>query len=91
MKWKTVIVLLFIILGIMAPPSLPLVNGHEARIGALDVCRSAAPAMSSQGDMPCVNGCPYPLPMEGGEIGEIPAPPFKPLLIAFQDEHPPKV
>jgi len=90
MKWKTVIVLLFITLGIMVPPSLPLVIGHEARIGTLDVCRSATPAISSQGDMPCVSECPCHLPAEGTEIGDTPAPLFKPLLIVFQDEHPPK-
>ena len=91
MKWKTVLVLLFIILGTMVPPSLPLVNRHEVRIGALDVCSPAAPAMMSQGDMSCVNERLCHLPLTGSEIDEIPVLLFKPLLIAFQDEHPPKV
>jgi hypothetical protein len=94
MKWKAVLILLSITLGIIAPPSLPLMIDHgvKAEIGTLDVCRSATPALSSNGDMPCMNECPCRhLPLAESKNAGIITPPFKPLLIAFQDERPPKV
>jgi hypothetical protein len=93
MKWQAVIVLLAIALSIVVPPSLPLLSDHGAiaAIGALDVCHSATPALSSNGDMPCVHECPCGhLPMSEYKNAKIFTPPFKPLLISFQDERPPK-
>lgn len=59
MKWKSVLILLSIALSIVLPPSFPLLSDHgaTAAIGTLDVCHSAMPALSSNGDMPCVNEC----------------------------------
>lgn len=94
MKWKAIIVLLAIALSIIVPPSLSLTiaDGGHAVIGTLDVCHSATPALSSNGDMPCVNECPsYPFPLALHKASEIVNPSNKPLLIAFQDERPPKV
>jgi len=93
MRWKAIIVLLAVALGIIVPPSLSLTladGGHSA-IGTLDVCHSATPALSSNGDMPCVNEHPcYPASLAKHKASEIVNPPCKPLFIAFQDERPPK-
>jgi hypothetical protein len=94
MKWQAFIVLLAIALSIVVPPSLPFLSDHSAMaaIGTLDVCHSATPALSSNGDMPCVNECACRhLPFAQSKSAEILAPPCKPLLISFQDERPPKV
>ncbi len=94
MRWKAIIVLLAVALSIIVPPSLSvtIADGGHSMIGTLDVCHSATPALSSNGDMPCVNECPcYPVPLAQHKASEIVNPPRKPLLIAFQDERPPKI
>jgi hypothetical protein len=65
MKWNVAIVLFVILIGIVVPPSLPLITatGVQASLGELDVCHSAAPALSSNGEMPCVHINPSKLPM----------------------------
>jgi hypothetical protein len=93
MKWQAFIVLLAIALSVVLPPSLPFLSDHGAMaaIGTLDVCHSAMPALSANGDMPCVNECSCrPLPLAECKNAEVFTPPFKPLLIAFQDERPPE-
>jgi hypothetical protein len=93
MKWQAVIVLLAITLSIVVPPSLPFLSGHGAMasIGTLDVCHSATPALSSNGDMPCVNECPCrPLPLAQNKVIIVPNSHLSPYFIAFQDERPPK-
>jgi hypothetical protein len=93
MKWKAVIVLLAIALSIVVPPSLPFLSDHGAMaaIGTLDVCHSAIPALSSNGDMPCVNECfCRPLPVGQYTIAEPVNPLLKPSAISFQDERPPR-
>lgn len=87
-------VLLAIAVGILVPPSLPMMIAHggQASIGVLDVCHSAAPALSSNGDMPCVSACPCRLlSLEQSRIDGMVNTPCKPVFIAFQDELPPKV
>jgi hypothetical protein len=93
MRWKAIIVLLAVALSIVVPPSLSLTlaDSRHPMIGTLDVCHSATPALSSNGDMPCMNeGAYHPLPLAQNQIVGIATPPFKPLLIAFQEERPPK-
>ena len=93
MKWKALIVLLAIALSIVIPPSLPFLSDHGAMaaIGTLDVCHSAIPALSSNGDMPCVNECTCGhLPLGQFKKAEIVNPLFKPSAISFQDERPPR-
>jgi hypothetical protein len=65
MKWNAVIVLVAILIGIVVPPSLPLIIaiGEQASLGELDVCHSATPALSSNGEMPCVPGITSKLPI----------------------------
>jgi len=94
MKCQAVIVLLAIALTITIPPSLSLPRGHtsHALIGTLDVCHSTTPALSSSGNMPCIQVSPCnPLPLVLQETLEIANPFFKPTITAFQDEHPPKI
>jgi hypothetical protein len=57
MQWKALLVLATIALGILAPLPMQTVvlrDGHLV-IGALDVCHSETPALSMNGDMPCMN------------------------------------
>lgn len=94
MKWKALIVLLAIALSIVAPPSLPFLFDHGAieAIETLDVCHSAIPALSSNGEMPWVNAATAAdlLPSTLLEISQIVNSPCKPCFIAYQDERPPK-
>ena len=57
MKWKAIIVLLAIAFTIAIPPSLQIVIDDDSAplFITLNVCHSAAPALSSGGDMPCVH------------------------------------
>ena len=93
MRWKALIVLLTIALGLIVPPSLALNNalGGQTTIGTLDVCSSATPALSANGEMPCVNECPckqVPLSAVGqaGPVRHI----FTQTLIPAQNDRPPK-
>jgi hypothetical protein len=93
MKWKSFIVLLSIALSLVVPTSLPFLSdyGAMAAIGTLDVCHSAVPALSSNGDMPCVNVLASNLlPLTLLETLQIAIQPCKPRILAFQDERPPK-
>jgi len=93
MRMKAIIILLAIMLSIVLPPSLPYTISHEgqASIGILDVCHSTTPALSSNGDMPCINGCPCnPLPLALQDTMKIVPLLSKPFLISYQDERPPK-
>jgi hypothetical protein len=91
MRWRAVIVLLAITLSIIVPPSLTLAgHGGQAAIGTLDVCHSAVPALSSNGEMPCLNTCSNSLlPLASQEVIHMVTLPEKPYFIAFQDERPP--
>jgi hypothetical protein len=93
MKWQVIIVLLALALSIVAPPVLPILVAQDgqAEIGTLDLCRSATPALSSNGDMPCINvGTNLPLPQGAVKVSAAATPLFKPFNLAFQDERPPK-
>ena len=93
MRLQTIIILLAIALSIVVPPSLPFAISHggQSLIGTLDVCHSAIPALSSNGEMPCLNECSNsPLPLALQEVVHIVSLPDKPVFIAFQDERPPK-
>lgn len=93
MRWQAVIVLIAAVFSIVAPPTLPLIaaKGGESVIGTLNICHSATPSLSSNGQMPCVNVSPR---------RQVPSPSiayiinmnilFTPLLSPRQHEHPPK-
>ncbi len=93
MKWQAVIVLLAIALTVLAPPALPLMIVHDghSQIGVLDVCHSAAPALSASGEMPCLNSFPLdqqPKPFITYSIQHKPL--FSQYLSTFDTEQPPQ-
>ncbi len=93
MKWQAVIVLLAIALTIFAPPALPLMiaQGGQAQIGTLDVCHSAAPALSANGEMPCLNSLPLDQQPKFSMTYSVQQKPFfLQLLPTFDTEHPPR-
>jgi hypothetical protein len=93
MKWQSLIILLAIALSIVAPPSLPFLPAHGAMssVGMPDVCHAAMPALSSHGDMPCMNERPsLLLPLAQSNSVEVIISSLKPLFIFFQDERPPQ-
>ncbi len=58
MKWVTInllVVLAFTVLAPLSPFALILDRQEQPLLGNLDVCNSAAPALSSNGEMPCVS------------------------------------
>lgn len=66
MKRVTVIllvVLAFTALAPLSPLSLIIDRQEQPLLDNLDVCNSAAPALSSNGEMPCVNINPSKLPL----------------------------
>ena len=92
MRWQTIIVLLAITLSIVIPASLPLIGrGGQTAIGTLDVCHSATPALSSNGEMPCLNEySSSPLPLALQEIIRVVSLLDTSAFIVLQDERPPK-
>jgi hypothetical protein len=93
MKWQAFIVLLALGISIAVPPSfsVPGEHGNQMMIANVNVCHPAAPALSANGNMPCVHQCACNhRHLVQDKIVEIINPRIKPLLIAFQDERPPK-
>jgi hypothetical protein len=91
MRWQVVVVLAAIIFSIVVPPSLPLMAGGESMIGTLNICHSAAPALLSSGQMPCINAVPcthnpalYVAFCKSTDLV------FTQLFLLKQNEHPPK-
>jgi hypothetical protein len=93
MKWQAAIILIAIVVSITVPPSLSfnVVHDKQAEIAILDICHSATPALSTNGDMPGINALFCRLfPLVACIISIQNAPSLKTSIIAFQDEHPPK-
>jgi hypothetical protein len=85
------VVLAFTVFAPMTSYTLIAVNDGRAFLGTLDVCHSAAPALSSNGEMPCVPiavHCAIPsLSMMNLEPGN---PLFTELILTTCNEHPPR-
>lgn len=93
MKAQAIIILIAILLGALLPQSLPFLALHSDReaIGALDVCHSAAPALSSAGEMPYLGECPCkPVPPAFAVFSSIVTPVFTQSLFSTRNERPPK-
>jgi hypothetical protein len=93
MKLQSILILTAILLSIAVPPSLTVVinNDMHTSIVALDICHSSTPALSSNGDMPCVHAAPYllmPSPVIAANINANHAVPL--FILSLQDERPPK-
>jgi hypothetical protein len=85
------VVLAFTVLAPMTSFTLISVNDGRSFLGNLDVCHAAAPALSSNGEMPCVSAS----PCSSGPIvpvsSFVPAPQFfVELLLSTRNEQPPR-
>jgi hypothetical protein len=93
MRWQALIVLIVIIVSIVSSPSLPQTFAKEGKsvIGILNVCHSATPALSSNGDMPCVTeySCSH-VPTPSVASSESPHSFLTQMLFPNLNEHPPK-
>jgi hypothetical protein len=94
MKWVSVILLIVFAFTVLAPMTLftlTIVNDGVSFLGNLDVCHSAAPALSSNGEMPCVPMAVHrvipSLSMTNHEPGN---PLFTELILTTRNEHPPR-
>jgi hypothetical protein len=85
------VVLAFTVFAPMTSYTLMVVNDGRAFLGTLDVCHSAAPALSSNGEMPCVpiavHSAIPSLSMMNLEPGN---PLFTELILTTCNEHPPR-
>ncbi len=93
MRRLALIVLLAIAFSMVIPPavSLTMSDSGKAIIGTLNVCGPATPALSSNGEMPCMNECRFhPLSLAGTEVLQISNSPLLSFFFASQDERPPK-
>jgi hypothetical protein len=85
------IVLAFTVLAPLASFTIITVDDGRSFLGNLDVCHAAAPALSSNGEMPCVpiavhNVVPS-LSMTDHKTGN---PLFTELILTTRNEHPPR-
>jgi hypothetical protein len=94
MKWVSVILLIIFAFTVLAPVTSfthMAVNDGRSFLGTLDVCHSAAPALSSNGEMPCVPIAVHSvipsLSMTNHEPG---SPLFTELILTTRNEHPPR-
>lgn len=93
MRFAAIIILLSLELGIMVPPAFALTSTQDDMpcIGTLDVCHTAAPALASGGEMPCVNesfSCQCPIVSITTFVRSDPS--FVFITILFPIEQPPR-
>ncbi len=93
MKWQAVIVLITIMIGIVAPPSILLAtaDGGQLMIGTLDVCHSPASVLSPNSTTRCVHESAHHLSPPAFELfAEIIDSDVSPFSLSFPYERPPK-
>ena len=94
MKWVSIMLLIVLACTVLAPLSLYsfTITQGGSFLANLDVCHSAAPALSSNGEMPCLSECPCSFaPAVSISANEPAYPLFTELLLPTRNEHPPKV
>jgi len=95
MKVASTIVLIVLACTVLVPgsPALFLAGqDHKAAIGNIDVCSSGVPAVTSGGEMPCVNESSHvQAPFCLSVLAELQNMPLMHSLLSTQTEHPPKV
>lgn len=85
------IVLMFTVLAPLSSFSLIIVEKGRDLLVNLDVCNSAAPALSSNGEMPCVSVCSCcSVPTISISTNEPAHPRFTELIFTAPNGHPPK-
>jgi len=93
MRWQAIIVLLVVALAVIVPPSLSIDFHCDAlpALGALDVCHSATPALSSNGDMPCLSAAPCQhITTQSITCASLRKPLFTQTLFSSDNERPPQ-
>jgi hypothetical protein len=93
MKARAIVILIALVLSIFAPLSVAQSPaGSGTFLIALDVCDAANPAVSANSTMLGIHECPCII-LPGGFVGftRIADVMFHPLLIASQEEHPPRI
>jgi hypothetical protein len=94
MKWVSIILLIVLAFTVLAPLSsftFVFVQKSGSFLVNLDVCRSAAPALSTSGEMPCVSACPCSFaPTVSISTNEPAYSLFTELILASRNEQPPK-
>ncbi|MBZ0155033.1 MAG: hypothetical protein K8I29_02315 [Alphaproteobacteria bacterium] len=95
MKVRTLIALIAFIASLFAPFQItvhPVPDDPAPSLFTLNVCHASGAALSVQADIPCITepSCTLPL-FEGTFVYMAVDPVFHPFLIAFRQEHPPKV
>lgn len=95
MKWATVMLLLVLAFTVLTPVSsfslfIAAEHGDEA-LATLDVCHSAAPALSSNGEMPCLQMTAMSIiPAVFITFHETAHPVFTELILTTRNEQPPQ-
>jgi len=93
MRWAAFLVLLALLLGFLVPQPAEMTvmrNGH-LMIGSLDVCHSATPVLSTNGDIPYLNpGACVQIPASLIVHANISDPVFPQFLFPQQNDRPPK-
>jgi len=94
MKWVSVILLVILAVTVVAPFSpftLLIDRQDQPLLGNLDVCNAATPALSTNGEMPCVTAIslklPYYLSVTTSETFH---PVFTEVVFTAPNEQPPK-
>lgn len=94
MRSVTFILLIVLTFTVLAPATsftLIVVNDGRSFLGTLDVCHSATPALSSNGEMPCVGLSPCTAPPTlSVSFFEPVQPVFTELILTTRNEHPPR-
>lgn len=95
MRPVTVILLIVLAFTVLAPLTsftLVAMNDGHSFLGTLDVCHSAAPALSSNGEMPCVSLAPCTAPPSFSvSFTELAHPFFTEMILTTGSEHPPRL
>ena len=92
---RSIAVLLLAVLAftVLAPAmsfAFPVVQDGSPFLGNLDVCHSAAPALASNGEMPCDSPAPCTAaPLLSVSFSEPVQPVFTELILTNNSEHPP--
>jgi hypothetical protein len=94
MKWWASVLLIILGWTILLPSAPAHVfleqPGHEV-LSDVDVCHSAAPAVSTSGDMPCINeSSSSPVPSLTAVFAQQFQPVLTQLILSTQNGHPPK-
>jgi hypothetical protein len=94
MRYVSCILLAVLTITVLGPVSFCLFSpceGGDEVLGELDVCHRSAPALSTGGEMPCVQTCPCQSPPPlSVRIGAHIAPLLSEFIIVSLNEQPPE-